>query len=395
MNFEPGIIKTVAAQLLGEPNVQLSNDAEIRYGTHGSLAISVEKNTYFDHEQSEGGGLLDLIKLKAGIDSNVNAINWLKEHGITPTDTQEKVKARVIASYDYRDESGQLLFQVQRFEPKKFVQRKPVDNGWEYKVKGVRKVPYRLPELLASPLSETVYVVEGEKDANRLAALGLVATTNAGGAGKWQQAFATHLKDRVVIVLPDNDEAGRDHAKKVAKSLRGIAAHVRILKLPNLPEKGDVSDWLDAGGTAEELSNLKTTAPEKPDVDAGEDEDEKKSSQTDQIVAFAREHFELIHDRNGDVFARDNRTGEVRRLGGRQFRDRLIAGFYQKTQMAVRDQSFRESLATLQALGRFNGQPQDVFVRCAKFGDKYYLRPPRLFSKTPLKRLILLNNFDF
>ena len=62
-------------------------------------------------------------------------------------------------------------------------------GGWAWNVKGVRRVLYRLPELLARP-DETVYVVEGEKDADRLASLGLLATTNSGGAGKWQDQYA-------------------------------------------------------------------------------------------------------------------------------------------------------------------------------------------------------------
>jgi energy-coupling factor transporter ATP-binding protein EcfA2 len=91
------------------------------------------------------------------------------------------------------------------------------------------------------------------------------------------------------------------------------------------------------------------------------------------LVEFASIHFELLHDKNGDVYARDNLTGEVRRLGGRQFKDRLIAGFYKQKEVAVRDQSLREALGTLQALGRYNGEPQAVHVRCAAHGGKYYL----------------------
>lgn len=371
MDFEPGIIKSIATILMGEPNAQLSDAKEMRYGTHGSLSIAIDKNTYFDHESNEGGGILDLIKREAGLDANVSAVDWLKEHGMAPVE-QEKVKQRLIKSYDYRDESGTLLYQVQRFEPKKFVQRRPDGTGWIYKIKDVRRVPYKLPELLAAPLNQSVYVTEGEKDVDRLTELGLVATCNSGGAGKWEKSFSEHFKDRTVIVIPDNDDAGRDHAQKVAKSLRSATTSmVRILELPDLPDKGDVSDWLDAGGTVAELVKLKTKAPEKSDDSA--DEEKEKSSQTDMLVQFARDQFDLIHDKNGDVFARDRCTGEVRRLSGRQFKDRLIAGFYQKTQIAVRDQSLRESLGTLQALGRFNGEQQSVNIRCAKSGEKYFI----------------------
>lgn len=391
MTFEPDTIKAVAALLLGEPNAQLSKEGELRYGTNGSLSIDAEKNTFFDHEANEGGGILDLIRRQEGIKTRAQAAHWLVQQGFTTEQPKERSRGKVpevpspgtptkpqnrpvvgATTYDYRAEDGTLLFQVQRFEPKKFVQRRPDGNGWEYKVQGTRQVPYHLPELVAAPLSSPVYVVEGEKDADRLAALGLVATCNAGGAGKWKSCHSEHLKDRTVILIPDNDDAGRDHVKKVAKSLKGIAAHVRIMELAGLPEKGDVSDWLDAGGTIEELTATPTVSPAK-EHDAGDDEEEKKRSQTDMLVEFASTHFELLHDKNGDVYARDNQTGEVRRLGGRQFKDRLIAGFYKQKEIAVRDQSLREALGTLQALGRYNGEPQAVHVRCAAHGGKYYL----------------------
>ena len=374
MTFEPDTIKAVATLLMGEPNAQLSKETELRYGTNGSLSIDLGKNTFFDHETNEGGGILDLIRRQDGIQTRAQAVDWLKEHGMAPPD-EKPVKACLVATYDYKDETGKLLFQVQRFEPKKFVQRRPTGTGgWEYKVQGTRQVPYRLPELLAAPLSARIYIVEGEKDADRLAALGLVATCNAGGAGKWRTSHSEHLKDRSVTLIPDNDDAGRDHMQKVAKSLKGIAAHVRIMELAGLPEKGDVSDWLDAGGSSSELSDAPTVAPAKA-ADAGDDgeDEEKKRSQTDLLVEFANAHFDLLHDKNGDVYARDKHSGEVRRLGGRQFKDRLIAGFYKQKEVAVRDQSLREALGTLQALGRFNGEPQAVHVRCAAHGGKYYL----------------------
>ena len=103
--------------------------------------------------------------------------------------------------------------------------------------------------------------MEGEKDADRLASLGFVATTNAGGAGKWRDEYSEYLRGRHVVIIPDNDEPGREHAAKVARSLQGIAASVRILELPNLPPKGDVSDWLDAGGVVDELLVLAESAP--------------------------------------------------------------------------------------------------------------------------------------
>lgn len=175
-----------------------------------------------------------------------------------------------VATYDYRDERGELLFQSVRLEPKGFFQRRAEGTEWSNNLNGVRRVIYRLPELLAAPPDEMVCVVEGEKDADRLASLGLVATTNAGGAGKWRDEYSQLLLGRKVVILPDNDEPGAKHAEKVAQSLRGVASCVCILALPNLPPKGDVSDWLDAGGTVEELrrliENASDAAPNSPDA---------------------------------------------------------------------------------------------------------------------------------
>ena len=117
----------------------------------------------------------------------------------------------------------------------------------------VRAVPYRLPQLLEADPDEVVVICEGEKDCDRLASLGMVATTNAGGAGKWRPELSEFLRGRRVVVILDNDAAGESHGQLVARSLFGIARSVALLRLPGLPPKGDVSDWLDAGGTVEQL----------------------------------------------------------------------------------------------------------------------------------------------
>jgi putative DNA primase/helicase len=170
--------------------------------------------------------------------------------------------SRIEATYDYRDEAGALLFQVVRLHsPKEFPQRRPDGaGGWMWNVKGVRRVLYRLPELLAER-EAAVFVVEGEKDADRLRGLGLVATTNPGGAGKWRDEYNESLRGRKVVILPDNDDAGRKHVEQVARSVHRVASEVRVLDLPGLPEKGDVSDWLAAGGTAEQLLELAEATP--------------------------------------------------------------------------------------------------------------------------------------
>ena len=179
----------------------------------------------------------------------------------TSPGSTKNAKSRIVATYDYRDEAGELLFQVVRYDPKDFRQRrrKP-GGGWNWSVKGVRVVPYRLPGLLAEQ-AQPVFIVEGEKDADNLARIGVLATCNAGGVTKWRAEHAQSLAGRVIYVIADNDEVGRHHAEQVARSLNGIAAAVTIIELPGLPEKGDVSDWLAAGGTREELERLAETAP--------------------------------------------------------------------------------------------------------------------------------------
>ena len=169
--------------------------------------------------------------------------------------------------FDYKDESGALLYQVVRKEyadkSKNHSQRRPDGaNGWVYKLGDTRIVPYRLPELLQADPGEPVFIPEGEKHVDRLRKLGLIATCNPMGAGKWRAEFGEFLTDRDVIILPDNDEPGRKHAADIARSLRGRARSVRVLDLPGLPAKGDIIDWLNAGGTVENLANLAESCEE-------------------------------------------------------------------------------------------------------------------------------------
>jgi putative DNA primase/helicase len=170
----------------------------------------------------------------------------------------QPMEDRIAATYDYCDEQGRLLYQVVRFRPKEFRQRRAEPGGWAWGLGKTRRVLYRLSELMKFP-ERLVLVVEGEKDADRLASLGFLATTCAMGAGKWTRASTQYnesLRGRRVVILPDNDSPGREHARQVAAALAGIAAAVHVLELAGLPDKGDVSDWLDAGHTADELKRL-------------------------------------------------------------------------------------------------------------------------------------------
>lgn len=252
----------VALALLGEPREKRGH--EWRYGTHGSLALQVDKGTWYSHEEESGGGVLDLIQRETGAASIADAIRWLETQGYEqpsepparpaarPAAAKPKPRARIVETYDYCDENGELRYQVVRMEPKDFRQRKPEGDGWSWKVKGLDPLPYRLPDIIARPKA-SILIVEGEKDADRLAAMGFVATCNSGGANKWRPELNQYFQRRNVIIIPDNDEPGRKHVDTVGAALSGVAESIRVVYLPGLAEKQDVSDWLDAGGTYDDL----------------------------------------------------------------------------------------------------------------------------------------------
>jgi hypothetical protein len=189
--------------------------------------------------------------------------------------------AREEERYDYRDEQGQLLFQAIRFyrkgEAKKsFYQRRPDPlqaGAWINGLDGVSRVLYRLPELMAADREGWVFFVEGEKDVDNLRErFGLTATCNPEGAGKYKKAFNRWLAGRNVAVIPDNDDpdpkrfglqVGLDHGHQVATALHGVARTVKLLHLPDAPMGGfDVTDWMDMGGTRDELVALAEQALE-------------------------------------------------------------------------------------------------------------------------------------
>jgi hypothetical protein len=149
--------------------------------------------------------------------------------------------------YVYQDEHGAPYLRVTRTEPKAFRQAHFLEGKWRVGAPKGPKIPYRLPEILAA-VHDTVFIVEGEKDADALAAAGFVVTTASGGAGKWTEDLNRWFVGKTVYILPDNDKPGADHAEKVAHNLAAVARDVRIVKLPGLAPKGDVSDWLAAGG---------------------------------------------------------------------------------------------------------------------------------------------------
>jgi hypothetical protein len=190
-------------------------------------------------------------------------------------DRRTKAKKVQVAEFPYHDEAGNVLFVVERFElqgadggfvlkddkcDKTFAQKRPdpdLPGQWNYDVKGVRVVLYRLPELIEAVANgRTICIPEGEAKVDLLQSWNVPATCNAGGAGKWKAEHSEYLRGADVVVVADNDQKGRQHAEQVAASLHDIAASIRMLELPGLAPKGDIIDWHEAGGTVEQLHAL-------------------------------------------------------------------------------------------------------------------------------------------
>ena len=220
-----------------------------------------------------------------------------KRNGAASHDAEDKAPSggqRETGRWEYRDEFGSLLYVTVRLEPgkngrsKDYRQKRPVGwkmdlsapdkkapSDWVWNLKDVRLVPWRYQELHAAVKTGTtspLFVVEGEKCAESLVKLGLDATTNPLGAGKFGRmdpaAINAAFSGRAVVILPDNDEPGRKHADDVTRRLSGIAASIVRINLPGLPIKGDVADWLKAGGDAVKLIGYITESPTVSDSPA-------------------------------------------------------------------------------------------------------------------------------
>ncbi len=230
-----------------------------------SFSVNLKKGIFYCHGCHAKGSVFDFFMKKNNIDFKTSLSRLA---GIAGVEKQKNKKSRnkntgkIIATYDYMDVNGDLSFQVCRFKPKAFRQRRPNPNkkgAWIWNTKQVTQAPYHLPELTKA---KTIFLVEGEKDADLLVSLGLTASCNPMGAGSWKDEFKPYFKDKHVVILPDNDDEGKKHAEQVAKSLHEVAEKVKLVELPDLPKKGDVSDWIKNGHTKSELLSLVKSAQE-------------------------------------------------------------------------------------------------------------------------------------
>jgi putative DNA primase/helicase len=234
---------------------------------------------------------------------NFGSLTYEESHRQVAND-KDKSGGNIVATYIYHDENGKSLFRVLRYVPKRFLQQRSDGNGgWVWGLKDkktgkllVRLVLYNLPKVIQSIKDGlTVFIVEGEKDADNLTALGLIGTTNPGGARKWRDDYTELLAGASVIVVADKDAVGREHAHEIARSLSGKVNQLKILELPerNGQQVKDASDWLTAGGTRQELEQLIAETPAwnpnaketQPEVNSKSETPSKRNILTDTTNA--------------------------------------------------------------------------------------------------------------
>lgn len=272
-----------------------------RSGAGFSARCPAHEDRHASLSVSEGEDGRALVRCHAGCSTeDVCAALGLDVAELFPREERTNGRA-IVARYPYVDEEGRLLFEAVRFSPKDFRQRRPDGRGgWEWNLKGVRRVLHRLPELLAAvERGETIYVVEGEKDVQALERVGLVATCNPMGAGKWCTEYAETLRGAArVVVIPDADDAGRRHAAEVASSVATAGVDVRVVDLaPESSDGFDPSDYLKAATTDAEREQARGLLEQLAETAEGVQVETRgrnsangaEGSQTDEKRAFSIE----------------------------------------------------------------------------------------------------------
>lgn len=273
-----------------------------------------DENPSLSVAQGEDGRVL--VNCHRGTGCDVDEI--CRSVGITVNELyppkKEERKLTLVATYDYRDETGALVFQKQRFVDqwgkKTFKQRRPnpnpSGNKWIYTLDGVDKILYRLPHVLnAKRIGEVIWVVEGEKDADTLVSKGLCATTPPNGAGKWLDIHTNALAGATVFVIADNDPVGREHAEMVSKTLTDSGCSVSTW----VPPKGikDVTDMIEAGLSVDDLVEMKDAEPLE-----NIEKEQEPEEEDEQAVEDATTNMAMLAEQIEKVLSRDDLAEETR-----------------------------------------------------------------------------------
>jgi len=251
---------------------------------------------------SEGAGGKTLLICHAGCKiENIVAVMGLQMSDLFPPSE----KPKIVEIYDYQDAMGNMLYQVCRYFPKNFKQRRPDgQGGFKWSMKGIERVLYHLPEVLAAiAAKQVIFICEGEKDVHAIQKLGFHATCNPGGASNWLPQYTESLAGANVIIIAHKDKAGREHAQIVAAALHG---HVSKLGVTELPSRGtakvnDAYDWIAAGGTQAELKEIaaKTTIWElpPPQLESPELAEQKHSEKEDFYYDKGKKEYLILNSR--------------------------------------------------------------------------------------------------
>jgi len=298
---------------------------------------------------SEAGDGSVLLKCHAGCTvENIVQVLGIKLTDLFPRDPQRSERRRVVAEYVYRQPDGTPARKVLKYVPKDFRQQGWNGTEWDWKAPKP-KLLYHLPELLAAP-KRWVLLCEGERDVDKLTSLGFLATCNPGGAGKWDPSYTETLRGHSVAILPDNDPPGHAHAVKVAQALFKAGCEVRVVELPGLKEKEDISDWLRQGHTSDELKAVIREAPTLDETALNELEarwlggTQQQTSSIAEILNKAG-FDELTEGSSGDDIERAIRNlshqlegaDHLRRMVVREEAARLLSKFGIKAPMKVLD----------------------------------------------------------
>jgi predicted P-loop ATPase len=326
-------------KLWGEPDRRTSKEWRWGNDSYSYKSFDLLKRCWYDASAKCGGSTLELAQLARG--RPVEPLRGAEfftawqfaydQHWLPVAPPEKKANGRdgkqlsTRATYPYDDEKGELLFEVVRFDTTnpahRFRQRQPDGKGgWMWNLKGVRRVLYRLPQLIAAvKAGERVIVCEGEKDAHTAVKLGYAATTMPGGVEKWRSEYDAFFHNADVVICSDNDPQlkdpktgkpqfhadgrpklpGQDHAARVAKRLAKVAARARIIMF----KQKDLTDWVEAGGTREQLDALVEQAPEYKIPHADEKSDNRPDSGPSNQKGYMRGSTDLVCNVGNVMFA--------------------------------------------------------------------------------------------
>ena len=342
---------------------------------HPSARYKAEKVTWFCDVCKKGGGIKDLAE----------------KLGIPMSNNKSDIQYRLEESYIYESESGVEYYVIDRkvsniqgedgkFK-KKFDIRHLVDGKYVYNRKGLNIIPYLLPELRAAKASGLpVRDHEGEKKADVCKKLGLPATSMPFGANaKIEPSYIQELTGAEVYIYADNDEPGQQHALAKAKALYGKAKTIKIIHLPGLQPKGDIVDFILAGGTKEQILKCETgTPPYMPEkeipLEINDSGNSERKSQATLLIELTAD-LELFHTPNGDCYATlsiDNHQ-ETWPLQSKGFQGWLKKNFFEQNGKVPSTQAYKDTLGVLEGRALFNGNEYPVFTRFAEYNGSIYL----------------------